>query len=61
MWAPLQGFKYGPFANLRLQVTGPQASTVAPVLLIPRDRSPGAEGGGAPGAAAAAESSLTSP
>ena len=59
MWAPLQGFKYGPFANLRLQVTGPQVSAMAPLLLIAR--SPGAEGGGAPGAWAATESSLISP
>ena len=47
------------FANLRARGTGPQVSAGAayPAFCV---RSPGAEGGGAPEAKAAAESSLTS-
>ena len=50
MWAPLRGFMYGPlFANLCAHTTGPQVSTMAPVLLTPPSQSRGGGGRGARG------------
>ena len=45
------GFVWAPFANLRALTgaTGPQVSTVTPVLLIPHSQSRGGEGRGARG------------
>ena len=40
---------WAPFANLRALATGPQVSTVTPVLLIPRSQSRGRGGRGARG------------
>ena len=40
---------WAPFANLRVRATGPQVSTVTPVLFIPHSQSRGEGGRGARG------------
>ena len=58
--APLGFHVWAPSLLICVRTTGPQVNAGALGLLIPSS-SPGAEGGGAPGASAAAESSLTNP
>ena len=59
--APLGFHVWAPRSLICARATGPQVSAGAPGLLITCAGSPGAEGGGVPGAAAAAKSSPTSP
>ena len=47
--APPGFHEWAPFANLRVNATGPQVSAVTPVLLIPRSQSWGGGGRGARG------------
>ena len=50
MWAPLRGFMYGPRSLICVHaMTGPQVSTVTPVLFIPCSQSRGGGGRGARG------------